>query len=80
MSIGEYYITYINISEFIDKKLVYKHKNLKISKEEENVYTRYEYLIALCYLLNLNDLHLENIIAYGEHPVISDIETAFSFH
>ncbi|MGQ7115029.1 DUF4135 domain-containing protein, partial [Escherichia sp. TWPC-MK] len=38
---------------------------------------RYPYLIALCYLLNLNDLHLENIIAHGEYPVIIDIETCF---
>lgn len=46
-------------------------------KEVENFYIRYGYLIALCYLLNLNDLHLENIIAHGEYPVIIDIETAF---
>lgn len=46
-------------------------------KEVENFYIRYGYLIALCYLLNLNDLHLENIIAHGEYPVIIDIETCF---
>jgi type 2 lantibiotic biosynthesis protein LanM len=46
-------------------------------KEVENFYIRYGYLIALCYLLNLNDLHLENIIAHGEHPMIIDIETCF---
>lgn len=111
----------VSILEFIDKKLVYKPKNLKISiafekftdwyvsnsgllpikipkgiykedytynefidhqfcrseEEVENFYIRYGYLIAICYLLNLNDLHLENIIAQGEHPVIIDIETAF---
>jgi len=111
----------VSILEFIDKKLVYKPKNLKISEafekfiewyvnssellpikipkgiykedytynefiipkfckseeEVENFYIRYGYLIALCYLLNLNDLHLENIIAHGDQPVIIDIETAF---
>jgi len=46
-------------------------------EEVENFYIRYGYLIALCYLLNLNDLHLENIIAHGEYPVIVDIETVF---
>ena len=46
-------------------------------EEVENFYIRYGYLIAICYLLNLNDLHLENIIAHGEYPVIIDIETAF---
>lgn len=111
----------VSILEFSDKKLVYKPKNLKISKafekfidwyvnsselllikipkgiykenytynefitpevcnterQVENFYIRYGYLIALCYLLNINDLHLENIIAHGEYPVIVDIETAF---
>lgn len=46
-------------------------------KEVENFYLRYGYLNALCYLLSMNDLHLENIIADGEHPVIVDIETIF---
>ncbi|WP_105996298.1 type 2 lanthipeptide synthetase LanM [Staphylococcus agnetis] len=46
-------------------------------KEVSNYYTRYGYLIALCYLLNLNDLHVENVIAHGEYPVIIDIETIF---
>lgn len=45
--------------------------------EVENFYLRYGYLNALCYLLSMNDLHLENIIADGEHPVIVDIETIF---
>lgn len=43
----------------------------------ERFYIRYGYLIAICYLFNINDLHLENIIAHGEYPVIIDIETAF---
>lgn len=45
--------------------------------EVERFYIRYGYLIAICYLFNINDLHLENIIAHGEYPVIIDIETAF---
>jgi len=52
-------------------------KFCKNEKEVENFYIRYGYLIALCYLLNLNDLHLENVIAHGEYPVIIDIETCF---
>lgn len=111
----------VSILKFVDKKLVYKPKNLKISEafekfidwytsnsnllpikipkgiykdnytynefitpkfceneqEVANFYIRFGYLIALCYLVNLNDLHLENIIAHGEYPVIVDIETAF---
>lgn len=111
----------VSILSFDDRKLVYKPKDLSISKsfdefvewyvsvsdllpikipkgiykkdytynefiapqfcrneeEVQNFYIRYGYLIALCYLVNLNDLHLENIIAHGEYPVIVDIETAF---
>ncbi|MFB8726117.1 type 2 lanthipeptide synthetase LanM [Enterococcus casseliflavus] len=43
----------------------------------ENYYERYGYLIAICYLFSLNDLHIENIVAHGEYPVIIDIETIF---
>ncbi|UVJ30095.1 type 2 lanthipeptide synthetase LanM [Staphylococcus aureus] len=113
----------VSILHFNNKKLVYKPKNLEISKvfsnflewcydssnsnllslkipkgifkdtytynefidfdicknvkDIENYYTRYGQLIAICYLLNLNDLHIENLIACGEHPVIIDIETIF---
>lgn len=49
----------------------------KNEKQVERFYLRYGYLIAICYLLGLNDLHMENIIAAGENPVIVDIETIF---
>lgn len=49
----------------------------KTDKEVENYYIRFGYLIALCYILNMNDIHLENLIADGEYPVIVDIETVF---
>lgn len=111
----------VSILNFHEKKLVYKPKDLNISKsfekfidwytsnsdlleikiptgiykdsytyneyieaiecktisEIENYYERYGYLIAICYLFSLNDLHIENIIAHGENPVIVDIETIF---
>ncbi|KPG69958.1 type 2 lanthipeptide synthetase LanM [Enterococcus sp. RIT-PI-f] len=48
------------------------------SKQElEGYYQRYGQLVAICYLLGVNDVHLENITACGEHPIIIDIETAF---
>lgn len=52
-------------------------KSCNSLEEVSNYYRRYGYLIALCYLLNLNDLHVENVIAHGEYPVIVDIETIF---
>lgn len=81
---------YVNSSELLPIKIpkgIYKEdytynefitQKFCLNEEEvENFYIRYGYLIALCYLLNLNDLHLENVIAHGEYPVIIDIETAF---
>lgn len=57
--------------EFIEK--VHCHNR----SEVERFYLRYGYLTAICYLLGINDLHMENIIAMGEYPVIIDIETMF---
>lgn len=67
---GIYRETYA-YNEFIEKKFC------KSDEEVERFYTRYGYLVAICYLLNINDLHLENIIAHGEHPIIIDMETLF---
>ncbi|MCR4567499.1 MAG: type 2 lantipeptide synthetase LanM [Pseudobutyrivibrio sp.] len=67
---GIYKVNYA-YNEFIEK--IY----CKSEREVERFYTRYGYLVAICYLLNINDLHLENIIASGEHPVIIDMETLF---
>ncbi|MDR3190676.1 MAG: DUF4135 domain-containing protein [Lactobacillaceae bacterium] len=50
-------------------------KSCKTKKDISNFYERYGYLIALGYLLSMNDLHLENVIAYGEFPVLVDVET-----
>ncbi|USJ20248.1 type 2 lanthipeptide synthetase LanM [Lactococcus formosensis] len=58
-------------NEFIEKK------NCVDSESVEKFYTRYGYLVAICYLLGINDLHMENIIAEGEYPIIIDIETMF---
>lgn len=43
----------------------------------EDFYIRYGQLVAISYLLNMNDLHMENIIAHGSQPVIVDLETLF---
>ena len=67
---GIYHETY-TYQEYIEK--TYCHNE----EEVEYFYTRYGYLVAICYLLGINDLHLENLLAMGEHPVIVDIETMF---
>ncbi len=46
--------------------------------EVKNYYVRIGELLAICYLFGATDLHAENIIANGEHPMIIDLETLFS--
>lgn len=46
------------------------------SREElERYYYRFGVLIFINYILNANDLHVENVIAHGEYPFIIDAET-----
>ncbi len=40
-------------------------------------YERIGVWLALLYLLGANDLHLENLIASGEFPIVIDLETVF---
>ena len=37
---------------------------------------RFGALIALAYALNITDMHMENVLAVGEHPILIDLETA----
>lgn len=57
--------------EFIEKYSVSSKERI------HSFYYRYGNLLGLAYLLNINDLHYENIIACGEYPVIIDTETFF---
>lgn len=41
----------------------------------ERYYRRAGVLLAVSYVLSLNDSHYENVIAHGSHPVIVDAET-----
>lgn len=52
----------------------------KACESEEQVgsfYSRQGRHLALLYFLGATDLHHENIIAHGEHPVLIDLETLF---
>lgn len=44
-------------------------------KELEDYYERLGVQLFLTYLLGTKDLHCENIIAFGEYPVLIDLET-----
>lgn len=40
----------------------------------QKYYQRLGVTLFLCYLMNNRDLHFENIIAYGEYPILIDLE------
>lgn len=52
-----------------------EYKSCTSAREIEHYYERFGYTLALGYFLAITDLHLENIIAFGEYPVIIDGET-----
>ena len=55
-------------------------KGCSSKKEVERFYRRQGCYLALLYLLEASDLHYENLIAAGEHPVIVDLESLFQPH
>lgn len=46
-------------------------------KSLRRFYFRFGALVAAAYALNITDLHMENVLAVGEHPTLIDFETAF---
>ncbi|HGA3561359.1 TPA: type 2 lanthipeptide synthetase LanM family protein [Streptococcus agalactiae] len=44
-------------------------------EEVSRYYYRFGALIFINYILNTNDLHVENVIASGQYPIIIDLET-----
>ncbi|MCI4251495.1 type 2 lanthipeptide synthetase LanM family protein [Bacillus sp. CCB-MMP212] len=47
------------------------HEEVELSK----YYTRFGQILGALYLINASDMHMENLIAHGEYPVIIDLET-----
>lgn len=52
-----------------------KYKSCKSVDEVKRYYERFGYTLALGYTLAMTDIHLENIVANSEYPVIVDGET-----
>lgn len=52
-----------------------EHAPLADERAASRYYHRYGGLVAIAYALSCTDLHLENLIASGEHPVLIDLET-----
>ncbi|MGN8783061.1 type 2 lanthipeptide synthetase LanM [Blautia sp. HCP3S3_D9] len=55
--------------EFLD------HNVCETEYELHCFYIRFGEILALSYILNATDLHMENLIAHGEYPVLIDLET-----
>lgn len=52
-----------------------RHEECQNREEIERYFFRMGVLLFLCYLLNASDIHGENILACGEHPMLLDLET-----
>lgn len=55
-----------------------EHVEVYNKSQIEQFYYNYGKILFVAYLLGMNDMHHENLIAHGEYPVISDVETIFS--
>lgn len=64
LNLGEY-----SLEEFISKRAC------SDETEVQYFFQRFGQLIALMHLLNATDMHMENVIANGDSPVIVDFET-----
>lgn len=51
------------------------HRACATKTEVDLYYHRAGLLLALAYALGASDLHRENVVAHGEHPVLVDLET-----
>lgn len=55
-----------------------EHIELRDESAIKEFYYNYGKLLFVAYILGMNDLHYENIIACDKYPVITDVETIFS--
>ena len=76
----EFYLTKKIVKEnySFEERLIYSECRTK--KEISYYYYQFGQIIALVYLLNGNDFHLENVLAYGKYPVLIDLETIIQNH
>lgn len=61
-----------------EERLVYSE--CQTLEDLTDYYHQFGQIIALVYLLNGNDFHLENVLAFGKYPVLIDLETIIQNH
>ncbi|RLK63765.1 DUF4135 domain-containing protein [Atopobacter sp. AH10] len=54
------------------------HKEIQSISEGKDFYINMGRLLCIAYVLNISDLHFENLIAFGKKPVLVDVETIWS--
>lgn len=76
----DFYLTTKIISEeySFEERLIYSECDT--NEDVNHYYYQFGQIIALVYLLNGNDFHLENVLAYGKYPVLIDLETIIQNH
>ncbi|MBP2100575.1 type 2 lanthipeptide synthetase LanM [Enterococcus rivorum] len=57
-----------------------RYSSCQTEEEVIHYYRQFGHTIALVYLLNGNDFHLENVLAFGKYPVLIDLETIIQNH
>lgn len=55
-----------------------EHIEVQEQEDIESFYYNYGKMLFVSYILGINDMHYENIIAHKNYPVITDVETIFS--
>lgn len=76
----DFYLTTKIVKEeyTFEERLIYSEC---LSQEEvKHYYRQFGQTVALVYLLNGNDFHLENVLAFGKYPVLIDLETIIQNH
>lgn len=61
-----------------EERLVYSE--CQTPEDLTDYYHQFGQIIALVYLLNGNDFHLENVLSFGKYPVLIDLETIIQNH
>lgn len=76
----DFYLTTKIVKEkyTFEERLIYSEC---LSQDEvTHYYRQFGQTVALVYLLNGNDFHLENVLAFGKYPVLIDLETIIQNH
>ncbi|PWJ47969.1 type 2 lanthipeptide synthetase LanM family protein [Faecalicatena contorta] len=71
--IMQYKYLFISGSDYSWSSLV-EYKSCKSQKQLKDYYLRLGVQLFLTYFLGTKDLHCENVIAFGEYPVLIDLE------